>query len=48
MRVRYRAQSLDEIRNLSDMAAGDTAALAIPACGGEVCDAAAFKALIGE
>lgn len=48
VRVRYRAQSLDEIRNLSDMATGDTAALIIPACGGDVCDSAKFKALIGE
>jgi len=48
VRVRYRAQSLDEIRNLSDMAASDSAVLTIPACGGDVCDAATFRALIGE
>jgi len=46
--VRYRAQSLEEIRNLSDMAAGDTVPLSLPACGGEACDAAAFKALIAQ
>ena len=48
VRVRYRAQSLEEIRTLSDMAAGDTQTLTIPACGGEVCDAANFKSLLGQ
>ncbi|MFT4073886.1 MAG: histidine-type phosphatase [Asticcacaulis sp.] len=46
VRVRYRAQSLEEIRNLTDLAAGDTAPVTIPACGGESCEAAAFQALI--
>ena len=45
--VRFRSQTLDEMRNLTPLAADASKALALPQCGGaKVCDAKAFEAAL--
>ncbi len=48
VRLRYRSQSLDEIRQLSPLAPDDTRPLVIPACHARgACSLAAFSELVG-
>ncbi len=46
VRVRYRSQNLDEMRNLTPLTPKASQALTVPACGGQVCNARQFKALL--
>lgn len=46
VRVRYRAQGLDQMRNLTPLTPKASQALTIPGCGGQDCTATQFKALL--